>query len=73
VGKAAVADAVTEETADATEEGLILDVTCSVIWCATETGTVYDTKRWSAAKVLPTTNCIICIVVRVRLTMLGTR
>jgi hypothetical protein len=36
------------------------------------TGTSYWTNRWSAASMVPTRNCIICIVVRVRLMVLGT-
>ena len=44
VGRAALADSVTDETAeetvDAIDEGDTLEVTCSATLCATETGTV---------------------------------
>jgi len=33
--------------------------TFSVILYAIETGTVYETKRWTAAKADPTKNCVI--------------
>jgi hypothetical protein len=36
------------------------------------TGTSYWTNRWSAASMVPTRNCTICIVVRVRLIVFET-
>jgi hypothetical protein len=45
VGRAATAELVAEDTADEMLEELILGATFSTIWCATETGTVYETNR----------------------------
>jgi hypothetical protein len=67
------AELVIEEAAEAIEVPFKLDMTFSVTEYATDTGTVYETKRCRAANTTPTRNCVICIVVRVRLMPWGTR
>jgi len=48
------------------------DSTTDAIVYGIEIGMLYETKRCAVAKVTPTRNCVICIVVRVCLIGLGT-
>ena len=59
--------AMEETVVEAAEARLAAEALMSSTW----TGTVYETKRWKAAYEAPKMNCMICMVVRFRLSIWG--